>query len=80
MNNKCAIDLTENAKNQVIKWWESNSRFELANTDALIDEIRIHARFGEDGFTYEMSDFESKDGTPKTYAFDITDYVFGECI
>ena len=80
MNDKCAIDLTEAAKKQVIKWWESNSRFELVNSDALLDEIRINPDFGEEGFFYEMSGFDCKHGEPITYTFNTTDYVFGECI
>lgn len=78
MNNKFAIDLTENAKKQVVKWWESNSRFQLADVDALIDEIRIHPRFGDDGFSYYIASFESKDGTPKSYGFGVNDYVYEE--
>ena len=80
MNNKSAIDLTEKAKKQVVQWWELNSRFELANKDALFDEIRIHPRFGEGGFTFEMSSFESKNKTPITYTFNTSDYVFVDCI
>ena len=78
MNNKLAVDLTEKAKKQVIQWYESNSRFALANADALLREIRNHERFGEDGFAFEMTSFESKHGTPNTYGFGTTDYVFEE--
>ena len=78
MTSKYAVDLTDKAKKQVIQWYQSNSRFALANADALLSEIRNHDRFGQDGFVFELTSFESKHGTPNTYGFGLVDYVFEE--
>lgn len=78
MTNKYAVALTDNAKKRVIAWYEANARFHLVNPDALIAEIQRHERFGNDGFSYEIGTFESKDGTPNLYGFGANDYVYEE--
>lgn len=78
MKTTYAIDLTERAKKLFVQWYESNSRFTLADPEALIAEIRNHPRFGDDGFTFEITRFESKTATTKTFGFETQDYVYSE--
>ena len=83
MNDKCAIDLTEKAKRELIKWYDSNTKynpFETFDFDALFLFITSHPRFGENGFDIDIYTLDSKDGKHLTYTFELTDYVFDESI
>jgi hypothetical protein len=71
-----AIKLTDDAKTRLVKWYKNHTRHEYIDEKALIREIQTHSRFGEKSWFYEMSSFDSKDGTPQLYDFEANDYVY----
>lgn len=80
--NEYATQLTTQAKEKAVKWWNSHAteRHQLASEKALFAEIMQKVDFEsmDDSFDYEMGSHESKSGQVERLNFCATDFEFAE--